>query len=244
MNDQDVMVNRTESCRHETTKDPRHEPCRFCARVFNTWRNLSSHLARHLEDIALPLIGLLMDDKDWPLLLQNTEKPMMRKGTIDHHAFPSQSQHLTVANPSLTSAYNHDTRYEITPSPSYIWTGNQPAAAKAQQNIQPVVHHPSAVTYPPLRPKTSLNDNNNNNAADERPLAYFADMRSASPREMVTGFYHGSYFHQFSNPIGISVQDHQSTVAHCYPGSVAAPMGTGYVGGGGGFYSNSYGYQL
>ncbi|CAI7611971.1 unnamed protein product [Penicillium glandicola] len=47
-----------EECRHDTTKAPQEEPCRFCGNVCNEWRKLSVHLGKHLEQLALPVLRL------------------------------------------------------------------------------------------------------------------------------------------------------------------------------------------
>ncbi|KAJ9297628.1 hypothetical protein DTO271G3_4403 [Paecilomyces variotii] len=50
-----------ESCRHETTKTPKDEPCRFCGNVCSSWKKLTVHLAKHLEQIAMPVLQILKD---------------------------------------------------------------------------------------------------------------------------------------------------------------------------------------
>ena len=51
-----VMV---ETCRHVTTKQPMDEHCRFCGIVCNSWKKLTVHLARHMEMISMPVLGLV-----------------------------------------------------------------------------------------------------------------------------------------------------------------------------------------
>lgn len=58
-----------ESCRNDTTKNPREEPCRFCGNVCGSWKKLSSHLAQHLAQIAMPIIALV-EERD---IAVNTE---------------------------------------------------------------------------------------------------------------------------------------------------------------------------
>ncbi|KKK16445.1 hypothetical protein ARAM_002462 [Aspergillus rambellii] len=53
-----------ESCRHATTKSPRDEPCRFCGNVCTNWKKLTVHLAKHMEQIAIPILGLV-DERDF-----------------------------------------------------------------------------------------------------------------------------------------------------------------------------------
>ncbi|KAG2415709.1 hypothetical protein HFD88_006900 [Aspergillus terreus] len=53
------LWNLVESCRHDTTKGPREEPCRFCGNVCSSWKKLTVHLAKHMEQIAMPVLGLV-----------------------------------------------------------------------------------------------------------------------------------------------------------------------------------------
>ncbi|KAI9843239.1 MAG: hypothetical protein M1837_006528 [Sclerophora amabilis] len=48
-----------EECRHDTPKLPRDEPCKFCGNVCSSWKKLTVHLARHMEQISLPILGLV-----------------------------------------------------------------------------------------------------------------------------------------------------------------------------------------
>ncbi|GAD92672.1 C2H2 finger domain protein, putative [Paecilomyces variotii No. 5] len=57
----DELWQLVEVCRHETTKTPKEEPCRFCGNVCSSWRKLTVHLAKHLEQIAMPVLQTLKD---------------------------------------------------------------------------------------------------------------------------------------------------------------------------------------
>ena len=48
-----------ELCRHETPKHALEEPCRFCGNVCNSFKKLTVHLARHMEQIAIPVLDLV-----------------------------------------------------------------------------------------------------------------------------------------------------------------------------------------
>ena len=48
-----------EECRHETPKSPKDEPCKFCGNVCNTWKKLTVHLAKHMEQISMPVLGVV-----------------------------------------------------------------------------------------------------------------------------------------------------------------------------------------
>lgn len=48
-----------EECHHVTSKQPKDEPCRFCDNVCNSWKKLSVHMAKHMEQVAMPILGLV-----------------------------------------------------------------------------------------------------------------------------------------------------------------------------------------
>ncbi|CEJ93522.1 hypothetical protein VHEMI09103 [[Torrubiella] hemipterigena] len=55
----DATWEKVEQCHIKTSKQPQNEPCRFCGRSFTTWKSLLAHLARHMEQIALPVLLLV-----------------------------------------------------------------------------------------------------------------------------------------------------------------------------------------
>lgn len=48
-----------ENCRHETTDRAIDEPCRLCGRAFSTFKKLTVDLAKHMEDLSLPVLELV-----------------------------------------------------------------------------------------------------------------------------------------------------------------------------------------
>ncbi|KAM0343856.1 hypothetical protein ACHAPU_008125 [Fusarium lateritium] len=50
---------KVEQCHHETTKQPHDEPCRFCGKTFPSWKKLTVHLAKHMEQVSLPVLRLV-----------------------------------------------------------------------------------------------------------------------------------------------------------------------------------------
>ncbi|KAK5990745.1 hypothetical protein PT974_09015 [Cladobotryum mycophilum] len=55
----DPTWQKVEQCHRETTKQPHEEPCRFCGKQFPTWKKLTVHLAKHMEQISLPVLRLV-----------------------------------------------------------------------------------------------------------------------------------------------------------------------------------------
>ncbi|KAL4752658.1 hypothetical protein BDW72DRAFT_61059 [Aspergillus terricola var. indicus] len=54
-----------DSCHFETARNPREEPCRFCGNVCTNWKKLTVHLAKHMEQLAIPILGLVRE-RDFP----------------------------------------------------------------------------------------------------------------------------------------------------------------------------------
>ncbi|KAH7379220.1 hypothetical protein DE146DRAFT_625587 [Phaeosphaeria sp. MPI-PUGE-AT-0046c] len=48
-----------EKCRRDTAKLPKDEPCRFCGNICTTWKKLTVHLAKHMEQISMPILTLV-----------------------------------------------------------------------------------------------------------------------------------------------------------------------------------------
>ncbi|KAF2187086.1 hypothetical protein K469DRAFT_496138, partial [Zopfia rhizophila CBS 207.26] len=48
-----------ERCRRDTTRQPKDEPCRFCGNICNSWKKLTVHLAKHMEQISMPILPLV-----------------------------------------------------------------------------------------------------------------------------------------------------------------------------------------
>ncbi|KAL5043187.1 hypothetical protein BDW71DRAFT_188469 [Aspergillus fruticulosus] len=72
-----------ESCRFDTAKSPREEPCRFCGNVCTNWKKLTVHLAKHMEQLAIPILGLV-GERDFPYTINigSNSKPDNCSGPI------------------------------------------------------------------------------------------------------------------------------------------------------------------
>ncbi|ODH52513.1 hypothetical protein GX48_01293 [Paracoccidioides brasiliensis] len=111
-----------EECHHTTTKQPKDEACRFCGNVCNSWKKLSVHMAKHMEQIAMPVLALVTqrtasaDTIISPIYIGNhtTQRqpgvahpptsPLPGGGTHYSHSF--QSDQVTAANIDHSAFYN------------------------------------------------------------------------------------------------------------------------------------------
>lgn len=55
----DPTWQKVDGCHVETSVRPQAEPCRFCGKTFPTWKKLTVHLAKHMENISLPVLRLV-----------------------------------------------------------------------------------------------------------------------------------------------------------------------------------------
>lgn len=54
----DRLWRMVDDSRHETEHTPRQEPCRFCGNICGTWKKLTMHLGKHMEQLAMPVLEL------------------------------------------------------------------------------------------------------------------------------------------------------------------------------------------
>lgn len=55
----DPTWKKVEECHVLTHARPIDEPCRFCGKAFPSWKKLTVHLAKHMEQISLPVLRLV-----------------------------------------------------------------------------------------------------------------------------------------------------------------------------------------
>lgn len=61
--DQDELWRRVDECRYVSPKQPKDEACRFCGNVCNSWKKLTVHMAKHMEQVAMPVLELVKQVK-------------------------------------------------------------------------------------------------------------------------------------------------------------------------------------
>lgn len=86
-----------EKCHHETPKRPQDEPCRFCGRTFPTWKKLTVHLAKHMEQMSLPILRLVArKELDMDTIISPVQDPPPR-------SFPAEREPVVFNQPSTMS---------------------------------------------------------------------------------------------------------------------------------------------
>jgi hypothetical protein len=90
-----------DSCRSETTKKPRDEVCKFCGNVCSSWKKLTVHLAKHMEQIAMPVLDLVRQQKVSP----DTIVSPIEQGGQRPYIAPMSPEMVTKVEPHTLSPY-------------------------------------------------------------------------------------------------------------------------------------------
>lgn len=123
----DEIWNLVENCRRDTTKQPKDEPCRFCGNICTNWKKLTVHLAKHMEQISMPILPLVEQKQ---LHAETIISPVveMPEHSQNHSVTPTRSPidnpsryNLGAAMPALTTGFSQGyPQYSADLSPSSI----------------------------------------------------------------------------------------------------------------------------
>lgn len=165
-----------EECRHETPKDPKDEPCKFCGNVCGSWKKLTVHLAKHMEQISMPVLTIVRDMDVTPetivspieqrILPQTTNSPPMRR------SIPEVSRHTSPYGPGGGNM-------------------NNTSAPFAPQAGGPF-HRPHQSTYPPPVPPQSQPQKYPYPRGASYNPSYYSNDGSPSP-QFNPANHHGGY---------------------------------------------------
>ena len=137
-----------EESRQELPKSPKDEPCRFCGYVCSSWKKLSGHLAKHMEDIAFPI---------WKKVIQ---RPIIPEPNTSPLASATPPQPITLKpatytpwypQPSATSDKHSDISEQYQgssiPQPNGRAMSTTSTPSIFRVNSKDVVHDPPPRTY-------------------------------------------------------------------------------------------------
>ncbi|KIW92061.1 uncharacterized protein Z519_07044 [Cladophialophora bantiana CBS 173.52] len=100
-----------DKCRSETDKKPRDEPCRFCGNVCSTFKKLSVHMGKHMEQIAMPVLQLVnMREVSPDTIVSPIDQPPVTASSfaaIPGTLNPVDTSNLSPYPTSATSAYQN-----------------------------------------------------------------------------------------------------------------------------------------
>ncbi|PVH99494.1 hypothetical protein DM02DRAFT_629319 [Periconia macrospinosa] len=130
-------------CRGDTTKQPKDEPCRFCGNICTTWKKLTVHLAKHMEQISMPILPLV-------------EQKQMNADTIISPVVELADKGKLSGTPNR-SPIDNPSRY-IPPNPATLAPGIDPSSFAPFAPDTPAGATPNTMhTYPPpqMAPQSS-----------------------------------------------------------------------------------------
>ena len=127
-----------EKCRQESTQDPRTEPCKFCGNICNTWKKLTVHLAKHMEQISMPILALV---EKFPVTTDTIISP------VDQQRLGQQSS----MSPIEQSQYaQHPLPYGM--PGSFVPVHGQGAYSMANPGVDQRAVNRTSMSYPPQVP--------------------------------------------------------------------------------------------
>ena len=142
-----------EDCRHETPKNPKDEACKFCGNVCNSWKKLTVHLAKHMEQISMPVLGVVKQKEvtadttispiEQRLASQHTSLSPIPQSPFSRSATGQSSSLSPFSVPSGSSA-------ELTPSAFSPLSQPQAGYFGTPEQVQAMNYQRvSPATYPP-----------------------------------------------------------------------------------------------
>ena len=134
--DSDSVWTLVEECREEEPKSPKDEPCKFCGTVCSSWKKLSNHLAKHMEDIAFPV---------WKVVLQtNVSAP--DSASQSSPVVSLQPTLLSKESASIKRAPSRSDQDSIASSPDE--RREDPESSNRETSVPPTSSHFATVNKP------------------------------------------------------------------------------------------------
>ncbi|ORX95303.1 hypothetical protein BCR34DRAFT_199602, partial [Clohesyomyces aquaticus] len=130
-----------ENCRRDTTKLPKDEPCRFCGNICNSWKKLTVHLAKHMEQISMPILPLV-EAKQMnadTIISPVVEMPESRKLSVTPNRSPVDNPSRYIPNNTSTLAPGID--------PSFGQFPPETSPSTATSNVMHTYPPPQLVAY-------------------------------------------------------------------------------------------------
>lgn len=150
-----------DSCRFDSTKNAREEPCRFCNEVFPNFKKLTVHLSQHLLQISLPVLQALghgISGVEAPTPVQHLHPiPQPVTSVPSFTSSPTGTESMIPADIFATSLYAGSMpiyNQSFPPVPTALMMSNPSVYAGAPiQGRQPSVSLPGSL-HNPLRQRS------------------------------------------------------------------------------------------
>lgn len=194
------------TCREGTSNQPQSEPCRFCGNIFDSWKKLTVHVARHMEQISTPILGVvrqkvvtvkdlqsLEESGQYPRRLLPSEarsnKQIRRsRSSSSHQLWSSSLQPTLSASPGY--GYAQPTSWYATEEPFLYHSTTLPSLVPSVTNHLGGVYYPSPNVTPHVTPNYSEEPNSFGPGLSEE-FGYH-DLRQISPKVQSSPWRHFS----------------------------------------------------
>ena len=206
-------------CHFETQQKPKDEPCKFCGNICSSWKKLTVHLAKHMEQIAMPVLDLVKrrevspDTIISPVERSSRQQPAKSHGTqegitktepnsLSPYVRNMNRPHSGLQATQSPSAYSQDSHYTHSMQNSPSFSHTTASAYDAQVTMPPpdmaqfvqMYNLPANMSYGPYQnvrqPSSFVPINTPGAAASTYPS--FTAMRRSSPHQIVPN---GSHTH-------------------------------------------------
>ncbi|KAI1379442.1 hypothetical protein F4677DRAFT_332899 [Hypoxylon crocopeplum] len=112
---------KVEQCHVETQAKPSDEPCRFCRKTFPTWKKLTVHLAKHMENISLPVLGVVnakeLDADTIISPVQDPPRPSFPLPQVKQEPLMFSPPGVNTTSNTGPVEYTNSINYGLTPTP-------------------------------------------------------------------------------------------------------------------------------
>ena len=148
------------TCRHKTASKPSDEPCSFCGIICKTWKKLTVHLARHMEQISMPVLDLVRQAYVGPATIISPIIATIRHPTSPVDELALSNDDVSLFGPAADAAWY---TYPDSRLPSL-----NPYLPSSSTNLNPVIYqeeplfpqysdlsmgNPSSLNLKPLKPE-------------------------------------------------------------------------------------------
>ena len=142
-----------DECRHETLKNPKDETCKFCGNVCNSWKKLTVHLAKHMEQISMPVLNVAKAKEVTPETIISPIEQRSSQNTGNSPSGPSpfsQKPSMQRSGHSSISPFGNMSRNTVPPMNNDLPGPYTPMQAGFYDN-EPMsqFHRNQPSTYPP-----------------------------------------------------------------------------------------------
>lgn len=218
-----------EECRHETPKSPKDEACKFCGNICNSWKKLTVHLAKHMEQISMPVLGIVRQKEVTP---ETIISPIEQRITSQQPSMSpiAQSPFSQPGHPTSTSPYGMSVGAvnELPGAFTAFQSQTNYFGAMPSDNQSPHYQRASPNTYPPPGHSQQLAAGYNQNCG---PNAYISNLNpytASSPASQFTPVNNNRGYQQPQTPISDNTYSGGFRTPTSQPRTVAYDDGSGF----------------